>query len=151
NEAINSFQLVPDGSLYLTGFTTSSDFFALNAYQSTYHGSTDAFVAHLLPPGNAFAFSTYLGGSGSDDGFSLDVDLDGNVYVTGETGSSNFPISANAYQRSYGGGANDDFLTKFKPDGSQLLYSTYLGGSADEEVQAQALGPNPPDLFFVWG
>jgi hypothetical protein len=153
DDSVNYFELAPDGSLYLTGFTQSYNFFTYNAYQSdNAGGNEDAFVTHLTADGAHAAFSTYLGGSGDDDAFKLDVDLTGNVYVTGETGSSfDFPITSNAYQPTYGGGTNDDFLTKFTPSGEQLLYSTYFGGTGDEEVQAQALGTNPPNLFFVWG
>ncbi len=74
-------------------------------------------MTHLTADGAHAAFSTYLGGSGDDDAFKLDVDLTGNVYVTGETGSSSSTSRAtsNAYQPTYGGGTNDDFLTKFTP------------------------------------
>jgi hypothetical protein len=153
NDGVNYFKLAPDGSIYITGFTQSDNFFTYNAYQSyNAGGNEDAFLTHLSAAGSSVLFSTYLGGSGDDDAYGLDVDLAGNVYVTGETGSSfDFPISANAYQPSYGGGTNDDFLAKFDPTGEHLLYSTYLGGAGDEEIQNQALGTNPPNLFFVWG
>jgi len=73
-------------------------------------------------------FSTYLGGSGGDDSVSMTLDNDGNIYVTGQTNSSDFPIEG-AYQNTYQGGSFDVFITKLNPDATEILYSTYLGGS----------------------
>ena len=75
------------------------------------------------------AYSTYLGGSGDDNGRGIAVDAAGNAYVTGQTGSTNFP-TANAIQATYGGGVTDAFVTKLNAAGSALVYSTYLGGSS---------------------
>jgi hypothetical protein len=80
------------------------------------------------------SYSTYLGGDGDDQGYSIAVDSSGNAYVAGSTSSTNFPTS-NAYQSSYGGGVFDAFVTKFSPDGS-LVYSTYLGGSAEDAAHS---------------
>ena len=72
-------------------------------------------------------YSTYLGGSGFDEGIGIAVDDRGNAYVTGFTNSTDFP-TVNAVQPASGGG-DDAFVAKLNPNGSQLLYSTYLGGS----------------------
>ena len=82
-------------------------------------------------------YSTYLGGSGSDCGYSVAVDNDGNIYVTGYTGSSNFPTTTDAYQNSLAGG-NDVYLTKYNKSGI-LVYSTYLGGGGDDYGNSIAL------------
>src|SRR3989449_9702416 len=74
-------------------------------------------------------YSTYLGGTGDDFGYSIAVDGAGDAYVTGGTASANFPTTLGAFQTAYGGGVHDAFVTKLNPTGSGLVYSTYLGGS----------------------
>ena len=74
--------------------------------------------------------STYLGGNGNDRGEDIDV-LNGYIYVTGSTASLDFPTAA-ALQPGYGGGSCDAFITKFTPSGSNIVFSTYLGGSGDD-------------------
>ena len=76
-------------------------------------------------------YSTYLGGSGWDEGQSIAVDSSGNAYVTGYTRSTNFPTN-NAYQGTYGG-SGDAFVAKLSATGNSLVYSTYLGGSGGDE------------------
>jgi uncharacterized protein (TIGR03437 family) len=122
-------EIAVDGafSAYVTGSTTSGDFPTQSAYQSSYSGDTDAFVAKLAPSGNALVYSTYLGGSGEDEGYCLVVDGAGSAYVTGYTASANFPTQS-AYQSAYKGGT-DAFVAKLAPSGKALDYSTYLGGS----------------------
>jgi Beta-propeller repeat len=119
----------PDGAAYLTGDTTSPDFpTTAGAYQTALHGFVNAFVAKLKPDGAGLAYSSYLGGSKDDNGFSIAVGPSGAAYVTGQTVSPDFPTTPGAYQTSYGG-VTDAFVTKLKPDGTGLAYSTYLGGS----------------------
>jgi hypothetical protein len=77
------------------------------------------------------AYSTYLGGSGNDQGIGIAVDAAGNAYVAGNTTSTNFPTTAGAFQTT-NQGSHDAFVTKLNPTGSGLLYSTYLGGSGDD-------------------
>lgn len=79
-------------------------------------------------------YSTYLGGSGDDEGTSIAVDAAGNAYVTGTTDSINFPTVAGSFDTSFGGGSVDAFVTKLNPTGSGLVYSTYLGGSGSEGI-----------------
>jgi hypothetical protein len=110
---------------YLTGSTTSSSFpTTLGAFQTNWGG---AFVTKLNATGTGLVYSTYLGG-GDDGGSGIAVDANGNAYVTGATGSSNFPTTAGAFQRSIKGRYNA-FVTKLNPLGNGLVYSTYLGGS----------------------
>src|SRR5216684_1928737 len=118
------------GNAYVTGFTASTDFPTSNPLQPTNHGGLDAFVAALDPTGQTLLYSTYLGGSGGDYAQGIAVDSVGDAYVTGYTGSTNFPTS-NPLQPTNHGGA-DAFVAALDPAGATLLYSTYLGGSAGD-------------------
>lgn len=125
------------GNAYVTGVTDSSDFPTTgDAFQPalnvTPDMATDAFVAKLNPSGSGFVYSTFLGGSGYDDGWAIAVDGEGNAYVTGDTGSSDLPVTPGAAQSGAGGG-RDAFVTKLNATGSTIVYSTHLGG-ADNEV-----------------
>lgn len=122
------------GSACVTGITQSPDFPLANALQPVFGGGiSDAFVTKLSPTGSTLVFSTFLGGSGNEDGFATATDIFGNVYVTGWTDSADFPVM-NAVQPVYGGGLSDVFVTKYNPVGSALIYSTYLGGSGADEA-----------------
>jgi hypothetical protein len=115
------------GNAYLTGYTYSADFPTQDPIQPNLAGSGDAFVTKINPSGDVLVYSTYLGGSGLDSGHGIGVDSSGNVYLTGETGSQNFPTQ-DPIQPNNGGSA-DAFVTKINPSGDALVYSTYLGGS----------------------
>jgi hypothetical protein len=120
-----------NGYTYVTGHTSSWNYPVLNQYQSD-QGGQDVFVTKLdtTKIGNAsLLYSTYLGGSSAEDGRSLAIDSSDYVYVTGYTGSSDFP-TLNQFQADQG--SYDAFVTKLdttKSGSSCLLYSTYLGGS----------------------
>ena len=118
------------GSAYISGRTDSSDFPTVNAFQSSPGGNTDAFVTKLSADGTTLIYSTYLGGSGLDiaEGGEMAVDVLGNAYVAGQTGSADFPTQ-NAVQPNYVGGFRYAFVTKLDPDGTGLVFSTFLGGS----------------------
>ena len=94
------------GNAYVTGFTGSSDFpTAAGAFQTTYGGIFNAFVTKLNPTGSSLVYSTYLGGSGGDEGYGIAVDTSGDAYITGIAGSSDFPTTAGAFQTTLGGDA----------------------------------------------
>jgi len=121
--------------VYVTGSTASSNFPLVNAYQSTYPGSFNAFLTKISADGSSLLYSTYLGGNGSDVPSRVAVDNLSDILVAGTTSSTNFPV-ANAYQSaasSNQGGlyGNYGFITKFTPDGSSLVYSTYFAGSSN--------------------
>jgi hypothetical protein len=124
----------PSGNAYVTGETNSLDFPTQNPLQSTLNGDVDAFVAKLNAAGSALVYSTYLGGSGGEAGHGIAADSGGNAYVTGTTDSLDFPIQ-NPLQSALKG-ISDDFVTKLNAAGSALLYSSYLGGSREEGVNA---------------
>jgi hypothetical protein len=120
------------GNAYVSGFTLSSDFPTANALQSTNRGGQDAFVAKINAGGSALVYSTYLGGEGGEVASGIAVDEAGNAWVTGRTGSTNFP-TANPIQPTNHGG-NDAFVTKLNADDSAIVYSTYLGGTSYDEA-----------------
>jgi hypothetical protein len=118
------------GNAYVTGETGSTNFPGVNPFQRKFRGATDAFVAKLSADGSRLLYSTYLGGSGADVGYGIAVDAAGSAYVTGDTRSADFPLTA-PWQSKLGGAA-DVFVAKLSNDGSTLLYSTYFGGSGGE-------------------
>jgi hypothetical protein len=120
------------GSAYVIGSTQSSNFPTANALQGMLLGNTNVFVSKLNPSGSALVYSTYLGGSGNDFGNGIAVDSAGNAYVTGTTGSYNFP-TANALQSTNRGSTHNAFVSKLNPSGTALVYSTYLGGSQGDQ------------------
>jgi hypothetical protein len=125
-----------EGSSYVAGYTASSDFPTLAAFQAEPGGQGDAFVAKFDAEGD-LVYSTYLGGTYVDYATAIAVDAEGAVYVAGWTGSTDFPVAA-ALDPSYNQGW-DAFVTKLAPDGASLVFSTYLGGSSEENVAAIAL------------
>jgi uncharacterized repeat protein (TIGR01451 family) len=128
------------GSAYVCGSTSSTDFPGAGGLQGSNAGGTDAFVLKLSPDGKSVAYATYLGGNGSDAANSVAVDSAGNAYVAGSTGSTNFPVTPGALQ-STRAGAFDAFAAKLNPSGTALVYSTYLGGSANDQIYGVAVDP----------
>ena len=121
-----------DGNTYITGSTLSTNFPTFNPVQGTHGGGYyDIFVTKLNATGTALLFSTFLGGSREDFGWGIVVDTFGEVYVTGESWSSDFP-TLNGYQNTYGGGACDAYLFKLNRYGNGLVFSTYLGGNGED-------------------
>ncbi|TAM79111.1 MAG: choice-of-anchor D domain-containing protein [Acidobacteria bacterium] len=138
------------GQAYVAGFTDSLDFPTAGPLQGSNGGGAcgttaypapcyDAFVAKLTASGSNLAYSTYLGGTGDDFSTSIAADSNGNAYVGGLTSASNFPVTYGALQTSYGGGPFDGFMAKINPNGSALVYSTYLGGSQEDHVNGIAI------------
>ncbi len=123
------------GNAYVGGYTTSTDFPTTSgAFQASFRSGNptdhDAWVLKLNASGSALLYSTYLGGSKDDILIALAVDLAGNAYAAGGTGSTDFPTTPAAFQPRFAGGDNDAFITKLNVTGTALLYSTYLGGSS---------------------
>jgi hypothetical protein len=128
------------GNAYVTGGTNSADFpVILGAFDTTYNGNRDAFVAKLDSVGSSLVYSTYLGGGSEDEGYSITTDSAGNAYVTGGTNSADFPVTPGAFDTTLKG-LRDAFVAKLDSTGSSLLYSTYLGGGNNDEGYSIAIG-----------
>ncbi|HWC14224.1 MAG TPA: SBBP repeat-containing protein [Actinomycetota bacterium] len=149
SDEANAVDVAPDGSAWVGGATNSFNFPTQGAYQSSYGGNSpnfDGFITQVAPSGGAFTYSTYFGGGGDEE--IEDVALhDGNVYVSGDTYafdsemSPPFPTTEGAYDRRYEPSQYDAFVTKFASDPSRVVYSTLLGGRADDEENfALAIG-----------
>jgi len=120
------------GNAYVTGMTASINFPTTpGAFNTTNGQFPEAFVTKLDPAGSTLVYSTYLGGSGDDRGRGIAVDSQGNAYVTGATLSTDFPTTVGAFQTASRGSA-ESFVTKLDPTGSTLVYSTYLGGTGQD-------------------
>ncbi|WP_129677593.1 SBBP repeat-containing protein [Candidatus Chloroploca sp. Khr17] len=133
----------PQGHIYVAGTTYAADFPTVDAIQDTRAGQdtfADGFLAKIAPDGASLLFSTYLGGTQHDELRTLQVDAQGNAYVTGFSGSRDFPVK-DALQASLGNGicgiggierfCEDAVVAKFAPSGA-LTWSTYLGGGLDD-------------------
>jgi hypothetical protein len=152
NDEAFDLTLDSSGNTYITGWSASQDFPVTgNAYQQTRQniGSYvyDVVVMKFSSSGTLI-FSTFLGGAQNDQGNGIRVDTSGQIFLAGTTNSSDFPVTSNAFQKTWGGG-NDAFFSVLSNDGSQLIYSTYLGGSGDEGINRLIQGAN--DSFYVGG
>ena len=134
-------------NMYVTGQTKSTNFPTTSgAYKTTLTGTADVFISKLNLSGNGvhdLLYSTYLGGSSTastssnEFGYSIAVDSAGNVYITGVTPSTDFPVTSDAFQKVNNGGFFDVFISKLILSGNgtnDLLYSTYFGGSGSDQV-----------------
>ena len=116
---------------YAIGFTRSSNYPTMNAYDDSFNGGySDVYITKFSPQGDALEYSTFLGGSNQDGGIAVAIDDEGCAYVTGHTESNDFPM-VNTFDGTYNGDT-DVFVTKLSSTGNKLEYSTYLGGSAYE-------------------
>lgn len=147
-----SVTLDAQSNVYVTGYTRSADFCtvfgAVPGYSPTYFGETDAFALKIRADGSGLAYCTFLGGSDWDVGRAITVDESGNAVVVGGTWSNDFPTTAGAVQPALAD-LRDTFLVKLNAAGTALLYSTYLGGSGQEE--AVAVQAAPANVIHVAG
>jgi len=154
DDGFPSLALGAEGDVYI-GAQTDSDRIptTLGALDQTFNGVVDVYVARLRMGGSGVAdllYGTYFGGTGDDRHASIALDADGVIHVLGETDSSDFTTTNNAFDRSYNGGADggedpgdDLFLWKIDPQGNgadDLVYSTYFGGSGEDDFDALAPG-----------
>jgi YD repeat-containing protein len=153
DDAGNAIAVDSSGMVYVTGETKSSGFPTRNAYQASYGGSQDAFVAKLnvtVAGSGALLYSTFLGGSSYDKGSAIVVDSAGTVYLTGYARSSTFP-TLNAWQPSLAGD-KDAILVRLDPAQSgaaSLLSSSYLGGTGEDE--GTAIARDSAGLLYLTG
>jgi uncharacterized protein (TIGR03437 family) len=141
------------GNAYVAGYTSSTNFPTAHAYQGSLRNSssqTNAFVTKFNSAGSALVYSTYLGGNYTDYATGIALDTSGNAYVTGQTASTNFPVSngaigprcgsdGNCNSHTAGGPYFESFVTKVNTTGSGLAYSTYLGGSFQDNAAGIAV------------
>jgi hypothetical protein len=131
------------GNAYITGRTTSTDYdITSGAFQTTYGGGTyDVFVTKLNSTATGLIYSTYIGGSSYDEGYSIAIDGSGNAYIAGSTESNDFDVTPGAFQTTKGGGTYDSdiFVTKLNSTGTTLVYSTYIGGNSGDYAYAISL------------
>lgn len=127
------------GSAYVTGYTYAPDFPVTPGAYDTSRAGLDAFVTKFTPDGKLLVYSTFLGSAGRELGMDIAVDANGSAYVTGITESfdnpytpeyDGFPVTPGAFQTT---GSFDAFVTKLNPQGSGLVYSTYLGGTGGDD------------------
>jgi hypothetical protein len=140
------------GNAYATGYTFSADFPTANAFQpicnSCPYATYNGFITKINPTGSAFVYSTFLGGSDTNDALAIAADAAGNAYVTGTTTSTDFP-TMNPLQASNAGNG-DAFITKINATGSALVYSTYFGGASGADV-GRAIAVDSSGAVYVAG
>ena len=144
-----------NGNIYLTGRTYSVDFpVTSGAYKDTLpaNGNADAFIAKISGDLTTLLAATFLGGSGHDEGYSIALDQNGNIFVAGVTGSDDFPATNNAYQTVFRGGGTfgEAFIAKLSNDLTQLLAATYLGGTSNETASSIVIDANGNIYVTGW-
>jgi hypothetical protein len=127
------------GNMYITGYTQSIDYPTTNGSYDVEADQLDAFVTKINSGATDLEYSTYLGGSGQDMADSIALDDNGSVYVVGNTWSTDFPVSEDAF-RTRSSGSGDAFVVKVEPNGTFLEASSYLGGQFFDEALGVALG-----------
>jgi hypothetical protein len=134
-DGIDGIAVDSSGNTYVVGWTDSANFPIVGtSLTPAPNGTQVAFVSKFNSTGTALIYSTFLGGSGGEWGNGIALDSNGYVYVVGQTGSTNFPVTSNAFQTALGTGASQNaFVSKLSADGQSLLYSTYLGGGSYDQ------------------
>jgi len=134
NEGASSVKVDSEGNAYLIGYSYSPDFPTTpGAFDRSLDGVSDAVVVKVNPNGTALVYSTFVGGSRYEQVATMEIDSDGNAYLAGDTNSTDFPTTPGAFDRTLSG-VYGSYVTKINPNGSGLVFSTYLGG--------QRFGPN---------
>ena len=152
DEARGEVFLDKNNNCWIVSSTQSTNFpVSANAFQPTFGGGQqDGLIIKMDNSLSTMIWSSYIGGTGNDAVYSMAVDeIDGNVYVAGGTSSANFPTTAGSYKPNYIGGNCDGFITKINKNGSNILYSTYYGSNAYDQVyliQRDKLG-----FVYVYG
>jgi hypothetical protein len=140
-DIVTAVALDNSSNIYVTGYTTSTDFArSTTPYKGTLiAGDADAFVMKLNPGGTAILYSTFLGGASADFGRAIAVDSSGAAYITGST-IGRFPVTAGAF-REITNVAPAIFVTKLSAAGDALVYSTYLDGAgAGQAIRVDGSG-----------
>jgi len=134
-----------EGNAYVTGMTladfpTTPGAFQSGKFPKLFPTTGSVFVTKFNATGTALIYSTYIGGSNDDEALAIAIDAEGNAYVGGTTYSSDYPVTSGAFQpTNHSVGISDAFVTKLNSTGTQLVYSTYLGGSIADVVRTIAV------------
>ncbi len=134
DQARGEINLDQNDNVYLVSSTYSTDFPTVGNGIDTYSGDQDVVVMKFTPNLSAITWSSYLGGSSNEAGYSIKVSKNNYVYVTGGTKSTNFPTSPTALYPNYRGGVSDGFITKIDPNGSSIVASSFLGSNAYDQT-----------------
>ena len=127
------------GSIYITGWTNSTDFQTVAPLDDSYNGGdADVFLARLQPGGAGWVYATYFGGSDIEWSFAIDVDSAGCAYISGPESSTDLPVTTGSFDTDQNG-AQDAFVAKFAPDGDSVIYCTYVGGTGVDFSHAIAV------------
>jgi hypothetical protein len=146
NDEIHDVAVDDSGNIFVTGSTKSTDFATTsNALYPVLSGSKNAFLAKLDPSGTLL-YSTYFGGTNSDSGNAIALDKEGNVFIAGQTNSSDLILRFPLYASLSGG--NDGFIARFTTDGAALKYATYFGGSGVDSIDFLDVSETG-DMFFA--
>ena len=124
-----------EGFIYIAGSTTSPNFPTTEqAYDRSFNGRSDIFIAKFNANLSEMVFSTFIGGSDSDSAVDITLDNNNSIIIVGWTKSTDYPTSEGCYDSVYNGGQSDVVITKLSPDGSDILFSTYIGGSEEDII-----------------
>jgi hypothetical protein len=141
-DSIGSITFDSDGNLWGTGSTSSGDFPTTpDAYDSSYGTNYDCVVFQFSTNNSILLYSTYLGGLGDDEAYSISVDRNDAVWIVGTTSSNTFPTTDDAFNITINGG-QDAFLLSLAANGTTLYYSTFLGCSNIESFTSSVLSPS---------
>lgn len=137
-----------NGDVLIASSTQSSDFPIVNGFDNTLGGLQDAIVAKFNPDLSTLIWSTYLGGSNNDAGYSIQISSIGDIYVSGGTNSTNFPFSG-GHQATYQGGTGDGFIVRMNPTNSNIISGTYIG--TNQYDQSFFVQLDPTDRVYAFG
>lgn len=147
DDEAKSMALDSNNNVYLIGITDSTNFPLISPYQSTISNYNSAFICKVASSGNSLLYSTYLGGASIDEGYDITLDSNNNMYLTGTTYSSDFPTK-NPIESSLSG-QRSAFITILSADGSNLIFSTFLGGSGADDSNSIVIDNN--NNIFIAG
>ena len=136
-------------NIYIASTTRSSDFPMVGAFQPTIGGQSDAVLLKFDPLLTTLMYSTFIGGTDKDAGYSVKLDGTGNIFVAGGTASSNFPVTASTMYPSYQGGKADGFVVKFNPSGSSITAGTFIG--TNQYDQSMFVEIDKDDKVYLFG
>ncbi|WP_309495487.1 SBBP repeat-containing protein [Mechercharimyces sp. CAU 1602] len=140
------------GNAFVTGVTESTNFPVTSGAFQTMRQGILAFVSKFNAAGSSLLYSTYLGGFNIDEGFAIAIDASNNAYITGNTMSTNFPVTSGAFQTlSPSSLTVNAFVSKLNPTGSSLLYSTLIGGAADTFSGGKGIAVDASNQAYISG